>query len=53
MSGSVTSAHHQVFHHGSSKQRQKLKYGTKYGPIKEWPSETVELNKCKYINLAL
>ncbi len=43
MTGKVSSLHHNVFHRGSKKEVQRLKYGNKYGPIKEWPSEQVQV----------
>ncbi len=41
MAGKLPSAHHFVYHHGTNKQKQKLKYANKYGPIKDWPSDQV------------
>jgi len=32
----VPSMHHHIYFLGSKKEQQQLKFGNKYGPIKQW-----------------
>ena len=49
MKGDVPSSHHDAYFSSSRKVKQKLKFGEKCGPIREWPPSQVAIHDAQLV----